>query len=97
MKKQQLRRLPLKKLRELATEVQSVIRELEEAPMRREIDIAAEHTGKGTPGVPLKVTTPRNPLYDAFLRLTRAALDGPGFFNSSMRTGISLYPVIRRN
>jgi hypothetical protein len=30
------------------------------------------------------------PLYDAFLRLTTAALDGLRVFNSSMRTGISL-------
>jgi hypothetical protein len=45
MKKQQLYRLPLRKLRELATDVQSVIRELEKAPVRRDIDIAAEHSG----------------------------------------------------
>jgi hypothetical protein len=31
-----------------------------------------------------------SPLYDAFLRLTTAALDGLRAFNSSMRTGISL-------
>jgi hypothetical protein len=30
------------------------------------------------------------PLYDAFLRLTTAALDGLRVFNSSMRIGISL-------
>jgi hypothetical protein len=37
--------MPLRKLRDLAAQVQLVIRELEDAPMRREIDIAAEHHG----------------------------------------------------
>src|ERR1700694_4506728 len=51
----------------------------------------------GMPGVPLKVTTPRNPLYDAFLALTTAFLDGAKASNSLMSVGICLYPVMRRN
>jgi hypothetical protein len=41
--RQHLRKLPLKYLRELVTDAQSLIRDLEAAPVRREIDIAAEH------------------------------------------------------
>ena len=44
----------------------------------------------GTSGTPLKVAAPRNPLYDAFLRLTIAALEGVSVSNSLMRTGINL-------
>jgi hypothetical protein len=49
----------------------------------------ATHEG-GTSGTPLKVAAPRNPLYDAFLRLTIAALEGVRVSNSLMRTGINL-------
>ena len=36
-------------------------------------------------------------LYDAFFRLTTADLDAGSVFNSCMRIGISLCPVMRRN
>lgn len=37
--------MPLRHLRELAADVQALIRELESAKVRREIDIASEHQG----------------------------------------------------
>src|SRR5438105_1935612 len=37
------------------------------------------------------------PLYDAFLGLTTAFLDGASVSNSLMSAGICLYPVMRRN
>jgi hypothetical protein len=37
--------MPLRNLRELASDVQALVRELENAKMRREIDIASEHQG----------------------------------------------------
>ena len=43
--RQRLRTIPLKHLRELLAAVQSRIEELERLPARREIDIAADHTG----------------------------------------------------
>src|ERR1700733_2538017 len=42
---QRLRRMPLRDLREFAADVQALVRELESAKVRREIDIASEHQG----------------------------------------------------
>jgi hypothetical protein len=43
---QRLRRKPLKHLRQLSADIQSLIQELEGTPVRRDIDIASQHEGK---------------------------------------------------
>jgi hypothetical protein len=48
MTQEHLRRMPLRRLRELAADVESVIHELESSTLRREIDIAEEHDGNAS-------------------------------------------------
>jgi hypothetical protein len=54
-------------------------------------ELVEERKRRGNARSSVESNTSRvSPLYDAFLRLTIAVLDGLRVFNSSMRTGISL-------
>jgi hypothetical protein len=49
----------------------------------------AEHlhlSATGTPGTPMKVATPANSRYDAFLRLTMSGSDGANASNPEFRS-----------